>query len=122
MMYPHTITIINSHNNRGKVEYYFTTIDGVFYQDKQGVKMGTTDHFTDNRGYVQIPHSVMQDYVEPMNWKELSDKSSKWTLQENDFIHKGSTVDINAPKRTIESVENIDYSISIEKHYGVTLR
>ena len=122
MMYPHTITVINAHNNRGKVEYYFTTIEGVFYQDKQGVKMGTTDHFTDNRGYVQIPHSVMQDYIEPSQWKELSDKSSKWTLQENDFIHKGSTTDINAPKRTIESVENIDYSISIEKHYGVTLR
>ena len=125
-MYPHTITVINSFDNRGKVDYYFTTIENVFYQDQQGIVLGSTERFTSDKGYVQIPYESMDGYLPYEQWRKLEDKSQAWTLQREDYIVKGvpnTTVfkDIEE-KRTIESYENIDYSIVLDKHFGVTLK
>lgn len=123
-MYNHTITIFNTVVNRGVVTYYPTVITGVHYQDKQGIRTGSTDHFTDNQGYVQIPHKF--GYTSQDEWIALEDKSKKWTLKQDDFILKGTTTETDPKKikqlRTIESYENIDYSKFIRKHYGVTLK
>ena len=125
-MYNETITIINVLNVKGIITYFPTVLIGVHYQDKQGVRTGTTVQFTDNQGYVQIPQEVI-GYKPIEEWKALTDKSTHWTLQENDFIVKGSNynqVDIKKTPglRTIDSVENIDYGIIIEPHFGVTLK
>ena len=125
-MYPHIITVINSYDNRGKVEYYYRAILSVFYQDQQGVTLGSTERFTSDKGYVQIPYESIKDYLPYEQWRKLEDKSQAWTLQREDYIVKGvpsTTVfkDIEE-KRTIESYENIDYSIVLDKHFGVTLK
>lgn len=114
-MYPHTITVINRFVDKGVVTEYAHVVEGVHYQDKQSVRTGTTEHFTDNQGYVQIPFVSADDYVSPEDWKKLEDKSTKWTLQENDFAQLRE-------KRTIVSIEIIDYSITIPKHFGVMLK
>lgn len=136
-MYSHTITVINRFSNRGKVEEYFTVISNVHFQDKQGIKTGNAEHFTDNNGYVQIPYvegnEIIKreyvsdkEYVEPHKWLALDDKGSTWTLQEDDYIVKGEVLETSSKaipnKRTIDSIENIDYSKFINKHYGVTLK
>lgn len=125
-MYPHAITVINKFDNRGKVEYYYRAILGVHYQDKQGVVLGSTERYTSDQGYVQIPYASIKDYLPYEKWRELEDKSQAWTLQREDYIVKGipdTTIfkDIKE-KRTIESYENIDYSIIIDKHLGVSLK
>ncbi|WP_300733630.1 hypothetical protein [Pseudomonas sp.] len=124
-MYGHTITIINSINERGRLTYYTHTIKGVHYQDKQGVKTGTENHVTDNQGYVSIPRSV-KGYVTEEEYVKLIDKVGYWTLKEDDFIVKGDVLNAipekTAGKRTIQSYENIDYGIVIEGHYGVYLK
>src|SRR5690625_2413018 len=97
-MYPHSITIINRFDNRGRVEHYHRVVLGVHYQDKQGVRLGSTDHFTDDQGYVQIPYESLQDYVPYQQWRELQDKSSKWTIQREDFIVKGIVTETNVSK------------------------
>lgn len=114
-MFPHTITIVNRHMNKGVVTEYSHEIIGVHYQDKQNVRTGSTEHFTDNNGYVQIPLASAADYVIPDEWNALADKSSKWTLQENDFVEHRN-------KRTIVSIELIDYGITIPHHFGVELK
>lgn len=123
-MYPHTITVINEYNYRGDITYYFKTLEGVHYQDKQAERTGTTEHFTNNNGYIQIPHEL-EGYLPPNEWKD-SDKSKFWTLKEHDKVVKGvvSTTDIDEIEgiRTIESIENVDYSFILPKHYGVTLK
>ena len=126
MMYPHTITVINRKKVGRETLYYPTTLKGVHFQDKQGVKTGNTTHVTDNNGYVQIPH-ILDGYLEPHKWEELTVPDGYWTLKENDFIVKGDTINLEAPQdtvgaRTIDSIENIDYSIFISKHFGVTLK
>ena len=137
MMYPHTITVINRHREGREVKYYFTTVENVFYQDKQAVITGSEIHASNNQGYVQIPYvkgneiikneyKSDKEYIKPSEWKKLMDKSKHWTLQEDDFILKGTTqetvVENITDKRTIESVEDIDYSIIFNSHYGVTLK
>lgn len=124
-MYPHTITIINVINERGRLTYYSKIITGVHYQDKQTVRTGSKEHFSDNQGYVQIPKSI-GGYVTPSQYEELLDKTNNWTLKENDFIVKGSHTE-NDPKimdgvRTIKSIEDIDYGITIPHHFGVDLK
>ena len=123
-MYPHTITVINTVNNRGVITYYPTVVTRVHYQDKQGVRTGTTEHFTDNQGYVQIPYKI--NYLPYPQWLQLSDKTGKWTLQRDDFIVKGITTETDPKKinelRTIDSYEDVDYAKFIPKHFGVTLK
>lgn len=129
-MYPHTITVINLANDKGIITGYLTEIDTVLYQDKQKVRTGGETHFSDNQGYVQIPNfsKQMENYLDEEDWKKLSDEDKKeyWTLQKNDFILKGTTDKTNYKeidkKRTIESYEDIDYSIRIGKHIGITLK
>lgn len=129
-MYPHTITVINLANDKGMITGYLTEIDTVLYQDKQKVRTGGETHFSDNQGYVQIPYASinMENYLDEDDWKKLpkEEKSNYWTLQKNDFILKGTTVETNYKeinkKRTIESYEDIDYSIRIGKHIGITLK
>lgn len=125
-MYPHTITVINTYNVKGVLSTFKTVISGVLYQDNQKVRTGSIEHISDNKGYVQIPESQLVDYVTPEEWLKLSDKSSKWTIKNDDFILKGETTEtdynkINA-KRTIESHEYIDYGIFLPKHIGITLK
>lgn len=137
MMYPHTITVINRYREGREVKHYFTIVENVFYQDKQAVITGNEIHASNNQGYVQIPYvkgseiikneyKSDKEYIKPSEWRELADKSEHWTLQEDDYILKGTTQETEADnitdKRTIESVENIDYSIIFNSHYGVTLK
>lgn len=124
-MYPHTITIVNSYSVRGSVAYFATVLKGVHYQDTQGVQLGTTEHFTKTEGYVQIPHDVT-GYIDPNEWDELEDKTTHWTLKEGDFVIKGEHV-VKKPQevygsRSIERLENVDYGIIIEPHFGVYLK
>lgn len=141
-MYPHTITVLNRFIDRGRTTYYATLVGNVLYQDKQAVKTGNETSLTDNQGYVQIPYlneeAILQncyiantDYVKSNEWRTLPNKELNWTLQEEDLIVKGSIdikeysqdeVDELLDKRTIVSIEDIDYTILVNNHYGVTLK
>lgn len=124
--YPHTVTVINKENKKGRITYFTHVLEGVHYQDKQGIKTGDSVQFTDNNGYVQIPKNL-EGYVSPQKYKGLEEKQGQWTLKEGDFIVKG--VDINESDilsteglRTIDSIEDIDYGFTLTGHYGVTLK
>ena len=126
-MNPHTITLVVEHNIKGIPKYYTYVLEGVHYQDKQGVRTGSTDHFTDNEGYVQIPHSI-KGYVSPQEWIELpeQDKKTKWTLKNEDLVIKGTFINQESPHKTkgarsIKGHENVDYGIILDGHYGVYL-
>lgn len=127
-MYPHTITIINLINVKGQLQAHYKTLHEVLYQDKQAVKSGSESQYTDNNGYVQIPHKI-EGYLTPEQYKSQVDKTNYWTLQENDYIVKGVVDEVPMNElndieglRTILSIENIDYSIVLDKHYGVYLK
>lgn len=125
-LYNHTVTVVNKINNKGNVTLHAHVLVGVHYQDKQGIKTGSTVQFTDNQGYVQIPHSI-EGYVNPIEYAELKDFDGKWTLKEGDYIAKG-IYDLKEGQktteglRTIDSIENIDYAITMQNHYGITLK
>lgn len=125
MMYPHTITVINFHNERGREKAYTHVLKGVHYQDTQGVKTGNTFHYTDSEGYVQIPHSI-EGYLSPQEWLNSPDKDKYWTIKENDLIVKGTALADNPRDtygaRSITKFENIDYGIIVKGHYGVYLK
>lgn len=127
-MYNQTVTIINLVNEKGRTTAFFHTLNGVHFQDKQGVRTGNQDMFTDNQGYVAIPHALT-GYLSPLEYAQLNDKTNHWTIQENDYIVKGEQVTVPFVEiqdlqnvRLINSFENIDYNIVIEGHYGVTLK
>ena len=127
-MYTHTVYIINIYRGlRGALEYFITELNGVHYQDSQAVRLGSTEHLSSNQGQLIIPHSV-QGYVPPHVWNQLEDKTSGWTIQEHDLVVKqGLDLNLETPQktkgaRTVESIENIDYSIAIGNHYEIKLK
>ena len=128
MMYNQTVTIINLVNEKGRTTAFFHILPNVHYQDKQTVRTGSQDMFSDNQGYVAIPHSL-KGYLSPLEYSQLPDKTNHWTIQENDYIVKGEQATVPFVEiqdlqnvRLINSFENIDYNIVIEGHYGVTLK
>lgn len=130
-MYPHSIVIINRlQGHRGSFELYPTIIHKAHYQDLTGVKLGNTGNITSTEGYVQIP-TENKGYLPPNEWKELTNKAGKWTIQEHDMVLKGAvdltlidpqSIDKIAGIRTIERFEFIDYGISVPWHWGVYLK
>lgn len=129
-MYPHPITIVNRlEGHRGVIELYPTIMPKAHYQDLTGVKLGNTEQITNTSGYVQVPYEI-KGYTPPNVWKELADKTGKWTIQENDFVLKGehdlsgatsaSLKELGA--RVVERYEFVDYGISIPWHWGVYLK
>lgn len=127
-MFPHTVTIINRFNNRGRITEYFTEISNVFWEDVSSVSLGNEVHFNKDTGYIQIPNDYVsdKDYVVYSEWLKLEDKSTKWTLNAEDYVIKGTTTETNSDNltdlRTIESVEDIDYGIPMLNHFGVIIK
>jgi hypothetical protein len=131
MMYPHTITIFNKVVDRGRITWLATVIENVFYQDTHATVSGSENHASSDKGYVQIPYTLGHEaikesyksdktYLAPHQW---NDSSNNFTLRNNDYIAKGihSDYDSTPNKRMIVGIDNVDYSIVSNQHFGITL-
>lgn len=126
-MYPNTITIFNKTVIKGIEQFYPTIIKNVAYRDKVGVKTGTQVQLSENEGFIQIPKVSLQDYLPKEQWEVLTDKSTKWTTQDNIYVIKGehSDKDLNwitkNGARLVKSYEVIDDGFVVDGHIGLYL-
>lgn len=111
-MFPTTITIYNLVKARTGDTYARTVINGVHWEDVNGIQLGNNVVKSDNTITVVIP-MTHEGFTLPSDFQKLTERTGKWTLSEGDFIVKGEMLtDITS----IASLKDIDQKMTIASY------
>ena len=88
------ITVYNKYIVSREAVYQRTVVAKAMWQGVDGTKLITSGgQLSDDKAAIYIPSSNRPAHLDPVEWQELVDKSDKWTLQNGDYIVKGSVSD-----------------------------
>jgi len=114
--------------------YYRTVLSEVYWENRRAVnKLASGGDIKADKVLVMIPRSFETNYLEPIAWRGLVDKTGKWTLQNGDIIVRGVVADeitseftASDLKRkyddvlTINSVDSMDAGSERVRHWEVS--
>ena len=93
-MFPHTVTVINVIENKDGVNYYSFTTQNVFYHTQKIISQeGKGDKFITSQSVI-FSSEALKKFKEFAEYKNLADKSSNFTLKDNDIIVLGECENI----------------------------
>ncbi len=108
-MFPHTVTVYNTHTEEDQTTFeatttqYITVLDGVLLDEVRAVNVRKDSMETADAVTLYIPPSVFaidgenggaKQYIGPKEFQKLEDKSGYWTLSQGGdcFFVKGRVV------------------------------
>ena len=129
-MFNQTLTIVNKWFNKTTklYEYKLTNING-FFSSKQGISINNTILSTSD-GFIARILMSEPGYKTPKEYQALTSTSGYWTLQNDDYIVKGTVTgaitkisDLESSYEEVMKITNIeikDYSSNDMKHYAIS--
>lgn len=89
------ITIYNRYIDAGtrSEKYARVVVKRVVWQATKAISGGKSGALASNIATVFIPMQRGADYVTPIAWQALTDKTGKWTLQDGDVIVRNAVSD-----------------------------
>lgn len=75
-------------------EFQRTVLPAVYWENRRAVnKIASGGDIKADKALIMIPQSEGDDYLDPVAWQALADKTGKWTLQPGDMIVRGKVTD-----------------------------
>ena len=75
-------------------EFQRTVLTAVYWENRRAVnKIASGGDIKADKAMVMIPQSEGANYLDPVAWQKLADKTGKWTLQAGDVIVRGAVTD-----------------------------
>lgn len=92
-MFTDTVTLFNfvEDKKNGTAYWYSKSLTNVELQIGKGITVTKDGNSNDNNATLHIRN--MQDYVMPIAFKALEDKTGKYTLKPSDFFVEGQVMD-----------------------------
>ena len=101
------LTIFNKHYDpTSKSEkYQRTQIVGVVWENRKAANVIKSGLISADQVAIYIPFARGANYLQPIAWQALSNKTGKWTLQIGDFVVKGLVNDSITSSFTISDLK-----------------
>lgn len=98
--------------NTGTEIYQRTLINAVMWEDRKATNiLASGGNLAADQAIIFIPTLLDHNYLTPIVWLALVDKSGNWTLQEDDIIVKGTLADTisasNTPSAVAKANDNV---------------
>ncbi len=130
-----TVTIYNKYTESNAELYQRSVISAAQWENNKASNVRATGGYIDaNQATIYIPFSVGDNYLKPKDWQENGDEDN-WTLQDGDYVVKGTVEDeiedaftITSLKNkyddvfAISSVDTMDYGSAALQHWEVGAR
>jgi hypothetical protein len=86
-------TIFNRYVEAGEEKYQRTEIPAVAWENRKAANILRSGSLAADSVSVYIPFSIVCNYMKPVAWQSMINKSGLWTLQVGDVIVKGIVKD-----------------------------
>ncbi len=101
------VTVYNRYVSSGVEAYQRTQITADLWQNRKAANViASGGDIAANSAsiFISLPRDASDNYKDPKAWQALVSKTGKWTLQEGDFIVRGSVTDEITTNFTISSL------------------
>lgn len=86
-------------------KYQRTQIVGVVWENRKAANVIKSGLISADQVAIYIPFARGANYLQPITWQALSNKTGKWTLQIGDFVVKGLVNDSIGSSFTISDLK-----------------
>lgn len=86
-------------------KYQRSEIRGVVWTSAKAVYVAGVGMVKANVATILIPFAAGADYLSPVAWDALTDKTGKWTLRDGDVITRGIVADELTPPFTLSMLK-----------------
>ena len=115
-MFTDTGTIYNRYTENGQERWKRHVLNGVNWTDTVGSTVRKTGVVPAPSTILIIPKAMLVDYVLPVEFSALEDKSGKWTIAPKDTIALGTVeVEISTtPSKNLAGVEKVRQVLNVD--------
>ena len=115
-MFTDTVTIYNRYKENGQERWQRHVLTGVNWTDTVGSTVRKTGVVPAHSTTFIIPKAVLVDYVPPVEFSALEDKSGKWTVAPKDTMVLGAVdVEISTtPSKDLIGVEKVRQILNVD--------